>query len=80
MPFVVMEDLLDKLKLLDYEVEFVSELSCWKTMLRSKGASLVMKNLDKGDMLTCVSCALLGEGLGRQCRRTLWLDAVQRLT
>ena len=26
MPFVVMEDLLDKLKLLDYEVEFVSEL------------------------------------------------------
>eukprot|EP00092_Neocalanus_flemingeri_P056720 GFUD01067275.1.p1 GENE.GFUD01067275.1~~GFUD01067275.1.p1 ORF type:complete len:422 (+),score=168.02 GFUD01067275.1:104-1369(+) len=26
MPFVVMEDLLDKLKLLDYELEFVSEL------------------------------------------------------
>ena len=26
MPFVVMEDLLDKLKLLDYEIEFVSEL------------------------------------------------------
>ena len=26
MPFVVMEDLLDKLKLLHYEVEFVSEL------------------------------------------------------
>jgi hypothetical protein len=26
MPFVVMEDLLDKLKLLQYEEEFVSEL------------------------------------------------------
>ena len=26
MPFVVMEDLLDKLKLLNYELEFVSEL------------------------------------------------------
>ena len=26
MPFVVMEDLLDKLKLLNYEIEFVSEL------------------------------------------------------
>ena len=26
MPFVVMEDLLDKLKLLNYELEFVAEL------------------------------------------------------
>jgi hypothetical protein len=28
MPFIVMEDLLDKLKLLHYEEEFVAELRC----------------------------------------------------
>ena len=39
MPFVVMEDLLDKLKLLDYEIEFVSELRM-RPLTRFEGIGL----------------------------------------